>query len=119
MVATHCDCSIGRHLDGVVFHNNMNYFNAWMHLRFRIMHIRIRVDGDGTIVYVFKQTSQPQMANVHFKINVSCRCQIAKINYVCVITIKWNICDMNRPPPPIIGNGGGVAHESDVGIKNV
>ena len=56
-------------------------------------------------------------ADEHFKINVSCRCKIAKINYVCVIIIKWNICDMHRPL--IIGNGGGVAQESDVGNKNV
>ena len=56
-------------------------------------------------------------ADEHFKINVSCRCQIAQINYVYVITIKWNICDMLRPL--IIGNGGGVAQESDVGNKNV
>ena len=55
VVATHCNCSIGRHLDGVVCHYNMNYFSTWMQLRF---HIRIRVDSDGTIVYVFTQTSR-------------------------------------------------------------
>ena len=60
VVATHCDCSIGRHLDGVVCHYNMIYFNTWMHLRFRVMHIRIRVDGGGTIVYVFTETSYPK-----------------------------------------------------------
>ena len=80
VVATHCDCSIGRHLDGVVCHYNMIYFSTWMQLRF---HIRIRVDGDGTNVYVFTQTSR---TNKTLKKN-SCRCQIAKINYVCVITI--------------------------------
>ena len=44
-VTTHCDCSIGRHLDGVC-HYNMIYFNTWMQFRF---HNRIHVGDDGTI----------------------------------------------------------------------
>ena len=63
VVATHCDCSIGRHLDGVVCHYNMIYFSTWMQLRF---HIRTRVDGGGTTVYVFTQTSR---TNKTFKKN--------------------------------------------------
>ena len=52
-------------------------------------------------------------ADEHFKINVSCCCQIAKINYVCVVAMKWNVCDMHRPL--IMGDGGGVAQIQIIG----
>ena len=102
VVATHCDCSIGRHQDGVVCHYNMNYFNIWM--RNAYPHTR---GWRRNYCLCFHADIASKTADEYFKINVSCRCQITKINYVCVITIKWNICDMHCPL--IIGIGGGVA----------